>query len=336
MRDISYRIPKAELHLHLEGSFEPELMFEIAKRNNIQVVYKNVEELRQKYKFNNLKEFLDIYYESCSVLINKEDFHDLAYNFIKKAASQGLKYVEPFFDPQTHLQRKIPFKTMFEGLLSGCESGLKDFDVESNLIMCFLRDRSEEEAFEVLNEAKEFKSKIIAVGLDSNEQGNPPQKFERVFKEAKSKGYRLVAHAGEEGTAKSISDALECLNIERIDHGCALIHDDDLVKKFAENKIPLTMCPLSNHKLQVTPDLSKHMLKKLLDRGVMVMINSDDPAYFGGYIGENYYEIWKALNLSFDDIVALAKNSFESTFLSDDRKKYYVNLVTEFSKNNKA
>ena len=333
IREICFNIPKAELHMHLEGSFEPELMFEIAQRNKIKTAFESVDEVKEKYKFNNLKEFLDMYYEACAVLTTQQDFHDLTYAFFKKASSQGLKYIELFFDPQTHLVRNVSFETLIKGIISGCEASQKDFGVESNLIMCFLRDRTEEEGFNVLNLANEYKSKILGVGLDSNELGNPAAKFERLYKKAKELGYRLVAHAGEEGCAKCIRDTVNLLNVERIDHGCAIIKDEELIKEFAVSKMPLTMCPLSNLKLQIFPNLRHHVLKKLMDRGLMVMINSDDPAYFGGYVGDNYYEVSKALELSFNDIVVLAKNSFISTFLNDERKNYYVNLVTEYAKN---
>ena len=311
-------------------------MFEIAKRNNISIPYKSVEEVRAQYNFSNLGDFLNIYYQACSVLIHEKDFHDLAYQYLKNGSAQGLKYAEIFFDPQTHLTRNIAFKTFFNGIVSGCAQGLKDFGVDSQLIMCFLRDQSEEEAIKVFNQAIEFKSQILAVGLDSNECGNPPEKFKNVFKMAKEHGFRLVAHAGEEGTAGSISDTIEYLGVDRIDHGCSLIQDKNLVNTLAKSGMPLTLCPLSNLKLQVTPDLSNHMLKSLMDEGVMVTINSDDPAYFGGYIGDNYYEIWKALNLSYEEILRLAKNSFNATFLSEEKKKLYLEMVNEYESKNKS
>jgi len=331
IRSISDSIPKAELHIHLEGSFEPELMCKIAERNGIKL--KNtLEEIKQRFNFQNLGEFLDMYYEACSVLLTAEDFFDLTYEYIKKSHSQGLTYFELFFDPQTHLNRNVSMEIMFEGILRGLEAGRKEFNVESNLIPCFLRDLTEKEAIEVFNKLLTFKDKFIGIGLDSYEVGNPAQKFVNLYKLAKDNGLRVVAHAGEEGKAKDISDTIELLGVHRIDHGCAIIHDENLIKQFAESKTPLTMCPLSNKKLQVTPDLSNHMIKKLLDKGVRVMINSDDPSYFGGYIGDNYYETWKALNLTLTDIEALAKNSFLSTFLTDEQKAVHLNNVDHYLK----
>ncbi len=335
IKEISYTVPKSELHIHIEGTFEPELMFEIANRNNISIPYKSVEEVKAKYQFSELRDFLNIYYEACSVLVHEKDFHDLTYEYLKRSSAQGLKYAEIFFDPQTHLSNNVPFKTFFNGLVSGTKQGYEDFGVESQLIMCFLRDRSEEEAIQVFEQALEFKSQILGVGLDSNEVGNLPEKFKNVFKMAKEHGFRITAHAGEEAPPEYIVNAIEHLGVERIDHGCSLVRDSNLIRDFAKSGMALTMCPLSNSKLQVTPDLSKHMLKGLLDQGVKVMINSDDPAYFGGYVGDNYLEIWKGLKLSYEEIIKLSKNSFDATFLNDERKKFYLDMVEEFYQKNK-
>ena len=327
---LCYSIPKAELHIHIEGSFEPELMFKLAERNGIKLPYKNVEELKEKYKFKNLQEFLDIYYAGCSVLIKEEDFEDLAFDYVNHACSQGLKYAEIFLDPQSYLPRGVSFKTLITGLKKGLDKGKEKYGFKYNLIMCFLRHLTEAEAIDTLKIAVPFKKDILAVGLDSSEVGNEPNKFKNVFEMAKKEGFRCVAHAGEEGPSKYIEDALDVLKVERIDHGVRIMEDEKLIERVAKEKIPLTLCPLSNQKLQVCPDLSKYNLREMLSKGLLVMLNSDDPSYFGGYIGDNYKALLDHLELTKDAILLLAKNSFTATFLSKNEKEKYYEEVKKF------
>lgn len=327
---LCYEIPKAELHIHIEGTFEPALMFKIAERNGIKLPYSSIEDLKSKYKFNNLQEFLDIYYSGCSVLITEEDFSDLAFDYVNHACTQGLKYAEIFFDPQSHLPRGISFSTLINGLKKGLDKGKEKYGFEYNLIMCFLRHLSEEEAIATFNIALPFKKYFIAVGLDSSEVGNPPQKFAKVFEMAKKEGIRCVAHAGEEGPAKYIEDAIDILGIERIDHGVHIMDDEKLVERVAKAQIPLTLCPLSNQKLQVCPNLSKYKLREMITKGLLVMINSDDPSFFGGYIGDNYKALYDNLKLTKSEIILLAKNSFFSTFLKEEIKNKYIEEVKKY------
>ena len=320
MEELIEKSPKAELHLHIEGTFEPELMFRIVERNGIKLKYKSVDELRQAYEFNNLQEFLDIYYTGASLLKTEEDFYDLTMEYLKKAASQNIIHTEIFFDPQTHTSRGIPFSTVINGIHAALEDGkrlkVKDHDrgITSRIIMCFLRHLSEEDAFNTLREAIPYKDKIIAVGLDSSEVGHPPVKFKNVFEAALKEGFKTVAHAGEEGPAQYVWEAIDLLKVSRIDHGNKSISDPALIEEIIKRGIPLTMCPLSNKKLKVQEDLSKHPLKEMMDKGVIVTVNSDDPAYFGGYLNENYLAISKALNLKEDDIRKLIENSFRGSF----------------------
>jgi len=326
-----YGIPKAELHIHVEGSFEPELIFEIAQRNKIQIPYNNTEELREKYKFKNLQEFLDIYYEACSVLLTEKDFEDLIYAYIKKTNSQGGKYSEIFFDPQSHLPRGVSFETLINGLTRGIQRGREDFGFEANLIMCFLRHLSEEDAIRTFEIATPYLDKILGIGLDSSEIGNPPEKFKNIFAICKEKGLRLCAHGGEEGNVETyVKPAIDILNIQRLDHGIRVKDDQNLINELVVKKIPLTLCPLSNLKLQVYKDLSEYPIKKFLEDGLLAMINSDDPAYFGGYIGDNYVAILQSCNLSKQDIIKLAKISFLSTFLNDKEKQKYIDLIDNY------
>lgn len=327
------QIPKAELHLHIEGTFEPELMFTIAARNNITLTYKSVEELRNAYNFNNLQEFLDIYYIGSKVLKYEQDFYDLTLAYLKKAASQNVIHTEIFFDPQTHLENKVPFEVFFNGMYRATVDAEKQYHIHSALIMCFLRHLSEASAFDTLILSLPFRDKILGVGLDSSELDNPPAKFKNVFAKAKSMGLKLVAHAGEEGPVAYIRDALDHLEIHRIDHGNQTKDDEQLMMEVAEKRIPLTMCPLSNLKLAVVKDLKDHPLKKLMDKKVFVTVNSDDPAYFGGYMNENLQAVQTALNLTHNDIVVLARNSFEASFISQDKKDHYFALIDNFIKN---
>jgi adenosine deaminase len=330
LEKVCYEIPKAELHIHIEGSFEPELMFEIIQRNKLSSPFKSVEEVREKYNFNNLQEFLDMYYAACSCLIVEQDFEDLIYAYLKKASSQGLKYAEIFFDPQTHTFRGIDFDVIINGFKKGIQRASEDFQVEAQLIMCFLRHLSEEEAFKTLEQSAPHRDSILAIGLDSSEQGHPPEKFQKVYQKCKDLGFRLCAHAGEEGPADNIANSIDLLNAERIDHGIAICKDEALLKRCIDLQIPFTNCPLSNVKLQVTPDLSKSKIKDQLDQGLLVMINSDDPAYFGGYVGDNFKALLLALKLSLEDIRKLAENSFKATFLSDEKKQKYIDEVKKY------
>lgn len=328
--EIIKKIPKAELHLHIEGTFEPELLFKIATRNKIPLRFKSVEELREAYNFHNLQSFLDIYYEGAKVLIQERDFYDLTMAYLKRCREDNVVHTEIFFDPQTHTSRGILFETCLNGIHKALRDAEKEWGITSHLIMCFLRHLSEDEAFRTLNEALPFKDKILAVGLDSSEVGHPPSKFERVFKEAQAAGFLTVAHAGEEGPAEYIWEALDLLNIKRIDHGVRAIEDDKLMERIIQEKIPLTVCPLSNIKLCVFKQMSDHNLKKLLTRGVMVTINSDDPAYFGGYANQNYLEAAQALELGEEEIKTLAKNSFAASFLSEESKNHWIQEISKW------
>ena len=327
-------IPKAELHLHIEGTFEPELMFEIARRNNISINYKSIDELKKAYSFNNLQEFLDIYYAGASVLLYVQDFYDLTWAYLTKVHEQNLIHTEIFFDPQTHTDRGLSFDTVIQGIRSALDDGKEKLGISSKLIMCFLRHLDEAAAFETLNQALPYKNWIAGVGLDSSEMGHPPSKFERVFSKAREEGFLTVAHAGEDGPAEYIWEAINLLKVSRIDHGNQSLDDDQLIKHIAEKQIPLTVCPLSNLELKVVNDLKDHPLMKLMDAGIMVTINSDDPAYFGGYINENYTCIASALNLSKKQITQLAKNSIKSSFLPDGDKEKIIMKIEEYYNNN--
>ncbi len=333
MKNFIKNLPKAELHLHIEGSFEPAQMFEIAKRNNIQIPYKTVEEIEKAYKFDCLQDFLDIYYQGASVLIYEQDFYDLTYSYLKKCAIQNVRHTEIMFDPQTHTERGISFGTVINGISRACEDAQKKLNVSSFLIMSFLRHLSEEDAFKTLNQSLPFKGKIKAIGLDSSEKGNPPSKFKNIYQKAINEGYIPLAHAGEEGPPSYIWEALDILKIERIDHGNNCLQDKDLINEIIKRNIALTVCPLSNTALQVVKDLKDHPLKKMMDLGLKVTINSDDPAYFGGQVNQNYLEIQKALGLSKEDLVELAKNSFNYSLLPEEIKTEYIKLVDDFSKN---
>lgn len=323
-------IPKAELHLHIEGTLEPELIFVIAKRNNLRLPYTSVEELKKKYLFHNLQEFLNIYYQGTVVLQKEQDFYDLTLAYLEKASSQGVKHAEIFFDPQSHTERGISFKSVIDGISNALAEGVSRFGISSKLILCFLRHLDEAAALKTLKEALPFKEKIIAVGLDSSEVGHPPSKFKNVFNQARKEGFLTVSHAGEEGPVSYIHEALDLLHVNRIDHGNHVLDDESLVEKMAKEKIPLTLCPLSNLKLKVVEDLHKHPLKKMMEKSLLVSLNSDDPAYFGGYIADNYRAITEALDLSQEEIVQLAKNSFQSSFLSSEEKKKMIGMVEAY------
>ena len=324
MKEFIQDLPKAELHLHIEGSFEPELMFEIARRNNISIPYNSVEEVKAAYNFNNLQEFLDIYYAGANVLIEEVDFYDLTWAYLMKVASENVKHVEIFFDPQTHTDRGVPFSKVITGIYNALEKGETELGMSFKLIMSFLRHLSEESAFQTLEEAMPYRSWISGVGLDSSELGNPPSKFERVFAEARNRGFKCVAHAGEEGPATYIWEALDLLNVVRIDHGNRCLDDPALVTRLANEQMPLTLCPLSNLELKVVSDLKNHPVKELMDKNLLVTIHSDDPAYFGGYLNANYLAVAEALNLSVTDIAQLAKNSFLASWLPEAEKQSYL------------
>ena len=323
-------IPKTELHVHIEGTFEPELMFKIAQRNNINIQYISIDKLRKAYDFNNLQEFLDIYYAGASVLINDQDFYDMTWLYIEKLYLQNVVHAEIFFDPQTHTDRGIAFSTVISGIHDALIDAEKKFGMTSKLIMCFLRHLDEEQAFKTLEQALPYKDWITAVGLDSSEVGHPPTKFQRVFQKAQDEGFLTVAHAGEEGPPEYVWEAINLLNVSRIDHGNRALEDKALVQVLSEKQIPLTVCPLSNLKLRVVDKLEQHPLKIMMDKNLLVTINSDDPAYFGGHLNNNYLRLAKAIGLTTTDIYQLAKNSFTASFLSDAEKTNYINQVDNF------
>ena len=317
-------IPKAELHLHIEGTLEPDHLFKLAKRNNIQIPFVNVEEIKSAYNFKNLESFLNIFYQGSKVLIKQQDFFDLTWAYALKCKENNVVHTEIFFDPQTHVNRGINFDVVINGIHKALLKANKEFGLSFKIIMCFLRHLDEASAFEMLDQALVHKDKIIGVGLDSSEVGNPPRKFERVFKKAIESGFLTVAHAGEEGPPEYIWEALNLLKVKRIDHGVQCFHDEKLVQKLRDDQIPLTVCPLSNVKLRVFNNLNEHNLKKMLNKKLMVMINSDDPAYFGGYINKNLIESQIALDLSLEEVKTLIINSFKSSFLKDEKKKEWI------------
>ncbi|MFO7897350.1 MAG: adenosine deaminase [Candidatus Cloacimonadales bacterium] len=321
MKDFIEKLPKAELHLHIEGTFEPELMFEIAARNNIKLPYKSIEELKQAYDFNNLQEFLDLYYEACNVLLHEQDFYDLTYAYLQKAHQNNIVHAEIMFDPQTHTERGVDFATVITGIHKALEAGLQDFGISSKLILSILRHLDEKAALEILEIARPYHDWIDAIGLDSSELGNPPSKFQNFFRQAKAAGFFVTVHAGEEGPSDYIWEALNLLQVDRIDHGNRSLDDEKLVQKLSEEQIALTVCPLSNLKLKVVKDLRQHPLKQMLEKGLFVNINSDDPAYFGGYLNENFIQIQKSLDLNRSILEKLAKNSIEASMLSTEEKK---------------
>ena len=324
------KLPKIELHLHIEGTLESELMFELAQRNAISLPYNNVEEVKAAYQFNNLQDFLDIYYQGAQVLQSEQDFYDLTWAYINKCREQNVVHVEPFFDPQTHTSRGISFATVISGICRALEDGEKEFGITYCLIMCFLRHLSEAEAIETLELAKPYLEKIDGVGLDSSELNHPPEKFSQVFSLAKELGLKLVAHAGEEGPAGYIWSALDNLNVERIDHGVRALDDTELVARLIESKIPLTVCPLSNVKLKVFESMSEHTILTMLELGLSVCVNSDDPSYFGGYITENFNELLQHLSLSKKQAKQLVENSINGSFASKLRKKEIQVLLDDY------
>jgi adenine deaminase len=313
-------LPKVELHLHIEGSLEPKLMFALAQRNKIKIPFKTVDEVRKAYNFSNLQDFLDIYYEGMNVLQKEQDFYDLTWAYLDRVAKQNVIHVEIFFDPQGHTVRGVKFETVLNGICRALEDCKEKLGVSSCLIMCFLRHLSEDEAFKTLDQALPHKDKIAGVGLDSTEKGHPPSKFARVFALARQEGFLTVAHAGEEGPPEYVREALDHLKVNRIDHGNRSLEDEKLVARLVKEGIALTVCPLSNLKLCVVGDMKQHPLRKMLDLGIKATINSDDPAYFGGYMNENYKAVTAALNLDKNLLLAVARNSIEASFLEPAAK----------------
>ncbi|KAA0694078.1 adenosine deaminase [Halopseudomonas laoshanensis] len=312
MYDWLNRLPKAELHMHLEGSLEPELLFTLARRNAIDLPWAGVEQLRDAYAFNNLQEFLDLYYQGADVLRTEQDFYDLTWAYLLKCQAQNVVHTEPFYDPQTHTERGIPFEVALNGISQALQDGRKQLGISSGLILSFLRHLPEEEALKTLKQAMPYRDTFFAVGLDSSEMGHPPSKFQRVFEQARGEGFAAVAHAGEEGPPEYIWEALDLLKVSRIDHGVRATEDPKLIDRLIEEQIPLTVCPLSNTKLCVFDDMAEHPILELLERGVKVTVNSDDPAYFGGYVTENFMALHDSLGMTREQAQRLAQNSLDA------------------------
>lgn len=323
-------LPKAELHLHIEGSLEPELMFALAKRNRVALPYPTVASLKAAYEFSDLQSFLDIYYAGASVLLTEQDFFDMTWAYLERAAGDSVRHAEIFFDPQTHTVRGVPFGTALEGIHAALTEGARQLGVSAFLILCFLRHLSEEDAFATVEQALPYRDKIVGVGLDSSERGHPPSKFARVFARCRELGWRVVAHAGEEGPPEYITEALDLLKAERIDHGVRCLDDPALVARLAAEQIPLTVCPLSNVKLRIFPSLAQHNIKQLMAAGLRVTMNSDDPAYFGGYVNENFRATQRVLGLSREELRRLAKHSFVASFLAEAEKERHCRSVDEY------
>lgn len=330
MIEFLRKLPKAELHIHIEGSLEPDLMFKIAQRNDICLSFSSVEEVKVAYQFNNLQSFLDIYYDAASVLQSEEDFYDMTWTYLQRCHDQNVLHTELFFDPQTHTERGIKFEVVINGIIRALSDGKKKLGVSSLLIMCFLRHLSAESALNTLKEAISFKKSIIGVGLDSSELGYPPEKFQAVFERSLEEGFLTVAHAGEEGPPDYIWQALNLLKVKRIDHGVRCIEDPKLMNKLIDDQIPLTVCPLSNIKLRVFDQLAGHNILTLLNQGLKVTVNSDDPAYFGGYLNENFFALYKEMGLDREQAIKLARNSFEASFLGNKEKQVLIDRLGEY------
>ena len=330
MNTFIERLPKVELHCHIEGTFEPELMFQLAQRNGIELPYPDVASLKKAYQFSQLQDFLDIYYQGMNVLRTEQDFYDLTWAYLEKIKSQNVVHTEIFFDPQGHTSRQVSFETVFKGIIRALDDAEQKLEISSHLIMCFLRHLDQQDAFRTLERAAPYRERIIGVGLDSSEKGNPPEKFEDVFREARNQGYLCVAHAGEEGPPAYIYSALDRLNVDRIDHGNSCLLDPKLVRRLVKERVPLTVCPLSNVRLCVVDGMAEHPLKHMLDAGLMVTVNSDDPAYFGGYMNENFSAVTSALDLSKDQIGALAANAIDASFADEDRKLALHSQLQEY------
>lgn len=329
LADFVRALPKAELHLHIEGTLEPELMFKLARKHGVELPWPDVEAVRRAYQFADLQSFLDLYYAGASVLRDEDDFYALTWEYLKRVASDGAVHVEIFFDPQTHTQRGVPLGTVFSGIGRALKAGVTTYGLNSRLILCFLRHLSAEDAMETLEQALPWREHFIAVGLDSSEQGNPPDKFAAVFARARKEGLLTVAHAGEEGPPEYIRQALEVLQVSRIDHGVRCEEDAALMDDLKLRRMPLTVCPLSNVKLQVFPQMEQHNLKRLLEKGLCVCLNSDDPAYFGGYLLDNYVSSAVALHLGYDQLAQLAANSIRASFISDGEQQLWLSRIDE-------
>lgn len=321
------KLPKAELHLHIEGTFEPELIFEIAQRNKLKFPYASVEDLRKAYQFEDLQSFLNLYYAGMDVLRTAQDYVDLANAYFNRAQKQNVVHAELFFDPQAHTSRGVSFDAVMEGLWESVSNSKKRYGITSKLIMCFLRDESSDSAMRTLEQALRHKDKIVGVGLDSAEKGHPPTKFKDVFDRARAEGFLTVCHAGEEGPPEYVWEALDVLKVSRVDHGVRSLEDPRLVDRLIEDQVPLTVCPMSNIKLRVFDKMDDHNLKKMIDLGIRATVNSDDPAYFGGYVSENFVSASEALGLTHDDLVRLAENSFRASFLTDQERAEYLDMV---------
>jgi adenine deaminase len=324
------QMPKAELHMHIEGSLEPELIFALAERNHVALPYASVDALRRAYAFTDLQSFLDIYYAGASVLLTEQDFYDMTWAYLRRAHADHVRHTEMFFDPQTHTERGVAFATVINGIYRALQDAKQQWDMSGALIMCFLRHLPEEDAFATLEQAMPHRDKFIGVGLDSSERGHPPEKFARVFARCKELGLHLVAHAGEEGPPEYIRTALDLLQVERIDHGVRCLEDAALTQRLARDRVPLTVCPLSNIKLRVFDKATDHNLLKLLEAGLAVTVNSDDPAYFGGYMNDNFVQMFEALPLEKSHAYQLARNSFSASFLDGTAKQKYLNEVDAF------
>jgi len=320
-------LPKAELHLHIEGTFEPELIFAIAERNKVELDYPSIEHLRQAYEFQDLQSFLNLYYLAMKVLLKEQDFVDLANSYLSRAQRQGVVHAEIFFDPQAHCHRGVPFETVIDGLWEAVSNSEKNYGITSKLIMCFLRDLPAEEASDILRIATKFGDRIVAVGLDSAERDNPPSKFKSVFDQARAAGFLTVAHAGEEGPPSYIWEAIDLLKVSRVDHGVRSLEDPKLVAHLQQTQLPLTVCPLSNVKLRVFKQMKEHNIGKMLDLGLRATVNSDDPAYFGGYVADNFAAIKEALHLPDSDLITLARNSFHASFISPRERDHYLSML---------
>jgi adenine deaminase len=331
MRERLVDLPKAELHLHIEGTLEPDVAFSMARRNHVDLPHENKDALRAAYEFDDLESFLDVYYAACSVLVTERDFYDLTWAYLLRAAGQGVRHAEIFFDPQTHTDRSVEMGTVVNGITRALEDGERYLRVTSRLIMCFLRHLSAESAMATLEAALPYREAIVAVGLDSGEAGNPPEKFRAVFDRARSEGFLTVAHAGEEGPAEYIWQALDLLHVRRVDHGVRCTEDNRLVNRLVAEQTPLTVCPFSNVKLRVFPELRDHNFRDLLERGLLVTINSDDPAYFGGYVADNYIGTAAALGLTAEQMIQVARNSFVASFLPEAERQQHLDSIDAFA-----
>jgi len=330
MQDFIRQLPKVELHLHIEGSLEPELMFELAQRNRIDIPFSSPQEVRDAYQFTNLQSFLDIYYQGAQVLVQEQDFFDLTWAYLLRCRQDRVMHTEIFFDPQTHTARGIPFATVIDGISRALDRGREELGISSHLILCFLRHLSQDEALATLEQALPYKDRIVGVGLDSSELGHPPEKFAEVFSKAREAGFLAVAHAGEEGPAANIRNAIDLLQVQRIDHGVRCVDDEALVQELAQSRMPLTVCPLSNVKLKVFEKMEDHNLLQLLRQGLCVTINSDDPAYFGGYMTDNFNAVARALPVTREELAQFTLNAIEASFVSSKEKQAMTEKVRAY------